>query len=57
MSALAISDGANQVAVTTITGLWRKLGVLLSVAIPSLVFKTAGLESEEECHKTTTATP
>ena len=39
MSALAVSPQADQAVVTTTIGLWRNLGVLLGVAISSLVFQ------------------
>lgn len=39
MSALAVSDQADQAVVTTTIGLWRNLGVVLGVAISSLVFQ------------------
>jgi MFS family permease len=39
MSALAVSDQADQAVVTTTIGLWRNLGTVLGVAISSLVFQ------------------
>jgi MFS family permease len=39
MSALAVSEQADQAVVTTTIGLWRNLGVVLGVAISSLVFQ------------------
>ncbi|RMZ85890.1 hypothetical protein DV737_g352, partial [Chaetothyriales sp. CBS 132003] len=47
MSALAVSPQADQAVVTTTIGLWRNLGVVLGVAVSSLVFQnslTANLE-------------
>ncbi|EXJ76683.1 uncharacterized protein A1O5_01191 [Cladophialophora psammophila CBS 110553] len=41
MSALVVSDHADQAVVTTTIGLWRNLGVVLGVAISSLVFQTS----------------
>lgn len=41
MSALAVSDQADQAVVTTTIGLWRNLGVVLGVAISSLVFQNS----------------
>ncbi|RVX75249.1 hypothetical protein B0A52_00601 [Exophiala mesophila] len=39
MSALAVAEQADQAVVTTTIGLWRNLGVVLGVAISSLVFQ------------------
>jgi hypothetical protein len=39
MSAFAVSDQANQPVVRTTNGLWKNLGVVLGVAIFSLVFQ------------------
>lgn len=41
MSALAVSDQADQAVVTTTIGLWRNLGTVLGVAISSLVFQNS----------------
>ena len=41
MSALAVSPQADQAVVTTTIGLWRNLGVVLGVAISSLVFQNS----------------
>ncbi len=41
MSALAVSDQADQAVVTTTIGLWRNLGVVLGVALSSLVFQNS----------------
>ncbi|KAK5063024.1 hypothetical protein LTR84_005100 [Exophiala bonariae] len=40
MSALAVSEQADQAVVTTTIGLWRNLGTVLGVAISSLVFQS-----------------
>ncbi|OQV00674.1 hypothetical protein CLAIMM_06141 [Cladophialophora immunda] len=47
MSALAVSEQANQAVVTTTIGLWRNLGVVLGVAISSLVFQNSLLPNLE----------
>lgn len=39
MSALAVAEQTDQAVVTTTIGLWRNLGVVLGVAISSLVFQ------------------
>lgn len=39
MSALAVAEQKDQAVVTTTIGLWRNLGVVLGVAISSLVFQ------------------
>ena len=41
MSALAVSEQADQAVVTTTIGLWRNLGTVLGVAISSLVFQNS----------------
>ncbi|EXJ78381.1 hypothetical protein A1O1_08781 [Capronia coronata CBS 617.96] len=41
MSALAVSEQAQQAVVTTTIGLWRNLGVVLGVALSSLVFQNS----------------
>ncbi|KAI1625096.1 major facilitator superfamily domain-containing protein [Exophiala viscosa] len=41
MSALAVSSQADQAVVTTTIGLWRNLGVVLGVALSSLVFQNS----------------
>lgn len=49
MSALAVSEQSDQAVVTTTVGLWRNLGVVLGVAISSLVFQnslTSNLEAK-----------
>lgn len=45
MSALAVSDQADQAVVTTTIGLWRNLGTVLGVAISSLVFQNCLITS------------
>jgi hypothetical protein len=39
MSALAVSPQVDQAVVTTTLGLWRSLGVVMGVAVSSLVFQ------------------
>ncbi|KIW16764.1 hypothetical protein PV08_03954 [Exophiala spinifera] len=41
MSALAVSEQAQQAVVTTTIGLWRNLGIVLGVAVSSLVFQNS----------------
>ncbi|RMZ84468.1 hypothetical protein DV738_g789, partial [Chaetothyriales sp. CBS 135597] len=41
MSALAVSPQADQAVVTTTLGLWRNIGVVLGVALSSLVFQNS----------------
>ncbi|OAL19565.1 hypothetical protein AYO22_09727 [Fonsecaea multimorphosa] len=47
MSALAVSEQAEQAVVTTTIGLWRNLGVVLGVAVSSLVFQASLLPNLE----------
>lgn len=48
MSALAVSDQADQAVVTTTIGLWRNLGIVLGVAISSLVFQNCLVSNLEK---------
>ncbi|KAL6243183.1 hypothetical protein RBB50_009734 [Rhinocladiella similis] len=41
MSALAVSEQAQQAVVTTTIGLWRNFGIVLGVAVSSLVFQNS----------------
>jgi len=48
MSALAVSPQADQAVVTTTVGLWRNLGVVMGVALSSLVFQNCLVRNLEK---------